>query len=68
MLKILSIVVAASLTACTAQPVANVGMSSGCDAMYESCCNVCRAMPPPVPPVCWAGCMAAYALCLAEGG
>lgn len=57
-----------SLLGCTAQPVEKVQISAACDALYRSCCDVCRSLPPPVPAACWAGCMAAYAACLAEGG
>ncbi len=65
MRRALVLISAGLLTACTAQPAA---VSASCEALYSSCCNVCRALPPPVPAACWAGCMTAYAACLAKEG
>lgn len=40
-----------------------------CDAAYERCGDTCRALPPNARrrrALCWAGCMATYATCLAS--
>jgi uncharacterized coiled-coil protein SlyX len=68
MLKKTLLLTALSLTGCAAPPVDALQASTGCDALYESCCAICRATPPPVPAACWAGCMTLYAACLAEEG